>query len=136
MKCLLDVSALVAFGIAEHEFHKRVATWVRDLGAAEPLELATCSITEIGFVRIIAQTPQYAFNVSEARILLLRLKTRHGEVFTFIADDHDATRLPGWVKGPKQVTDGHLVQLAKANGAVLATLDRGIPGAFLIPAEN
>jgi uncharacterized protein len=136
VKCLLDVSALVAFGIAEHEFHERVANWVRDLGAAEPLELATCSITEIGFVRIVAQTPQYAFNVSEARILLLRLRARHGEVFTFIADDHDATRLPGWVKGPKQVTDGHLVQLAKANGAVLATLDRGIPGAFLIPASD
>jgi len=136
VKWLLDVSALVAFGIAEHEFHERVANWVRDLGAAEPLELATCSITEIGFVRIVAQTPQYAFNVSEARILLLRLKARHGEVFTFIADDHDATRLPGWVKGPKQVTDGHLVQLAKANGAVLATLDRGIPGALLIPGTT
>jgi predicted nucleic acid-binding protein len=134
VKCLLDVSALVAFGIAEQEFHERVANWIRDLGAAGPLELATCSITEIGFVRIVAQTPQYAFNVSEARILLLRLKARHGEVFTFIADDHDATRLPGWVKGPKQVTDGHLAQLARANEAVLATLDRGIPGAFLIPA--
>lgn len=133
MKCLLDVSALVALGIAEHEFHERVANWIRDLGAAEPLKLATCSITEIGFVRIVAQTPQYAFNVAEARILLLQLKARHGEVFTFIADDHDATQLPRWVKGPKQVTDGHLVQLAKANEAVLATLDRGIPGAFLIP---
>ena len=133
MKCLLDVSTLVALGIAEHEFHERVANWIRDVGAAEPVELATCSITEIGFVRIVAQTPQYAFNVSEARMLLLRLKARHGEVFRFIADDHDATRLPGWVKGPKQVTDGHLAQLAKANGAALATLDRGIPGALLIP---
>ncbi len=133
MKCLLDMSTLVALGIAEHEFHERVAKWVRNLGAAEPLQLFTCSITEIGFVRIVAQTPQYAFSVSEARILLLRLKARHGEVFRFIADVHDATRLPSWVKGPKQVTDGHLVQLAKANEAVLATLDRGIPGAFLIP---
>jgi hypothetical protein len=106
VKCLLDVSALVALGIAEHEFHERVANWVRDLGAADPLELATCSITEIGFVRIVAQTPQYAFSVTEARILLLRLKTRHRGVFTFIADYHDATRLPGWVKGPRQVTDG------------------------------
>ncbi len=136
MKYLLDVSALVAFGIAEHEFHERVANWVRDLRAAKPLELVTCSITEIGFVRIVAQTPQYAFHVSEAQILLLRLKAMHGEVFTFIADDHDASQLPRWVKGPKQVTDGHLIQLAKANGAVLATLDRGIPGAFLIPVNS
>jgi hypothetical protein len=38
-----------------------------------------------------------------------------------------------WVKTVKQTTDGHLAQLAKANGAILATLDRGIPGAFQIP---
>jgi hypothetical protein len=41
--------------------------------------------------------------------------------------------LPSWVKSPAQTTDGHLLQLAKANGAVLATLDAGIPGAYLIP---
>jgi predicted nucleic acid-binding protein len=136
VKCLLDVSTLVALGIAEHEFHERVAIWIRDAGAAEPLELLTCSITEIGFVRIVAQTPQYTFSVSEARTLLLRLKAWHGEVFTFIADAQDATGLPGWVKHPKQVTDGHLVQLAKAQGAVVATLDTGIPGAFLVPARQ
>jgi uncharacterized protein len=131
--CLLDVSALLAFGITEHEFHDRVARWILDLSALRPLELATCSITEIGFVRVIAQTPQYEFTAQEARELLLQIKRSHADVFTFFVDDHDISRLPGWVKGPKQVTDGHLEQLAKANGAVLATLDRGIPGAFLIP---
>ena len=133
MKYLLDVSTLVAFGIIDHEFHDRVARWIRDLSATGILELATCSITEIGFVRVVAQTPHYEFTVPEARALLLQIKARHADVFTFIADDHDASRLPGWVKGPKQVTDGHLVQLAKANGTALATLDRGIPGALLIP---
>ena len=133
MKYLLDVSALLAFGITEHQFHDRTTSWVRDLSVTGILELATCSITEIGFVRVVAQTPQYGFTVPEARALLMQIKGRHADVFTFIADDHDASRLPGWVKGPKQVTDGHLVRLAKANGAELATLDRGIPGAFLIP---
>jgi len=133
VKFLLDVSALLAFGIAEHEFHDRVANWARGWAAVEPLRVATCSITEIGFVRIVAQAPQYGFTVAEARVLLQRIKARHGDVFVFITDDQDASRLPYWIKGPKQVTDGHLVQLAKANGAVLATLDRGIPGAFLIP---
>jgi len=136
VKYLLDVSALLAFGIAEHEFHDRVVNWTRDLSASGILELATCSITEIGFVRIFAQTRQYGFTVPEARELLLQIKAKHASVFTFIADDHDISRLPGWVKGPKQVTDGHLVQLAKVNEAVLATLDRGIPGAFLIPGTT
>ena len=133
MKYLLDVSALLAFGITEHQFHDRTTSWVRDLSVTGILELATCSITEIGFVRVVAQTPQYGFTVPEARALLTQIKGRQADVFTFIADDHDVSRLPGWVKGPKQVTDGHLAQLAKTNGAVLATLDRRIPGAFLIP---
>jgi predicted nucleic acid-binding protein len=33
MKYLLDVNALVALGFLEHEFHERVARWVRGLAA-------------------------------------------------------------------------------------------------------
>ena len=36
--------------------------------------------------------------------------------------------------GTSRTTDAHLLQLVEANGAKLATLDTGIPGAFLIPA--
>ena len=61
------------------------------------------------------------------------LKANSGLPFTFLTDGNDISLLPAWVKTPKQTTDGHLVQLALANGAVLATLDEGIPGAFLIP---
>jgi len=50
-----------------------------------------------------------------------------------IPDGHDVSYLPGWVKAPKQVTEGHLSHLAKANGALLATLDENIPGSYLIP---
>jgi hypothetical protein len=53
--------------------------------------------------------------------------------FTFLADGHDISHLPAWVKTPKQTTDGHLLQLASANAAVLATLDEKIPGAYSIP---
>jgi predicted nucleic acid-binding protein len=52
--------------------------------------------------------------------------------FLFLADDRDASQLPSWVKSPRQITDGHLVALAAAHGAKLATLDEGIPGAYLI----
>jgi predicted nucleic acid-binding protein len=136
MKYLLDVSALVAFGVTEHEFHDRVTTWVRALRSRGVLNLATCSITELGFVRILAQTVRYGFTVPTARALLLQIKARHPETFTFFPDDQDISQIPGWVRHPKQVTNGHLVQLAKANGALFATLDAGIPGAFLIPAKR
>ena len=128
---LLDVNALVALGFKEHEFFARVAGWFQGLRLGEH-ELATCTITELGFVRVLA-LPQYGLSVEESKASLLRLKSSSRIGFAFVADALDASRLPGWVKTPKQVTDGHLVQLARANGAVLATLDRKIPGAFLIP---
>jgi hypothetical protein len=56
--------------------------------------------------------------------------------FTLIPDAQDISHLPRWVKTAKQTADGHLAQLAGANRAVLATLDRRIPEAFLIPVEG
>ncbi|MBK6723069.1 MAG: hypothetical protein IPG58_07255 [Acidobacteria bacterium] len=53
--------------------------------------------------------------------------------FTFISDQNDISNLPAWVKSHKQATDGHLAELAKSNGAILATLDENISGSFLIP---
>jgi predicted nucleic acid-binding protein len=45
---LLDVNALVALGFVNHEFHDRVVSWIREQNSPT---LATCSITELGFVR-------------------------------------------------------------------------------------
>jgi len=55
MKYLLDVNALVALGFLQHEFHERVAAWVRTSIAKGTVEMATCSITELGFVRVLVQ---------------------------------------------------------------------------------
>ena len=134
MRFLLDVNALVAFGVFEHDFHERVAGSVHGLEESGVPELATCSITELGFVRVVSQVPGYAFTVSEARILLLQLKSGNTPNFKFLRDDQDISHLPNWVNAAGQTTDGHLLQLAKANGLVFATLDTKIPGAFLIRA--
>jgi predicted nucleic acid-binding protein len=96
-------------------------------------ELLTCSITELGFVRVAAQATAYGFTVAQAQTVLSSLKTQNKPQFKFISDAVEIARLPSWVKTPNQTTDGHLLQLAKASGAALATFDRGIPGAFLIP---
>ena len=133
MKYLLDVNALLALVVLEHEFHARVAQWVERLAAGNIPELATCSITELGFVRVLGQAQQYGSSVSQARDLLVRVKQSDGIRWVFIQDDHDIAHLPSWVRTPKQTTDGHLAQLAKANNAVFATLDRRIPGGFVIP---
>jgi toxin-antitoxin system PIN domain toxin len=136
MKYLLDVNALVALGLLQHEFHERVARWVQGLATQGIPELATCSITELGFVRVLAQAPQYGLTVRQACDLLQRLKAAGRVNFTLIPDAQDISRLPRWAKTARQTTDGHLAQLAGANSAVLATLDTGIPQAFLIPVRG
>lgn len=132
---LLDVNALVALAFTNHEFHGRIAAWTKyhDSPSQGPRLLATCSITELGFVRVLAQVPAYGFTVAQARTLLLRLKRARNSRLTFIPDGHDVSHLPAWVGAPKQITDGHLSKLASANGAILATLDENIPGSYLIP---
>ena len=127
---LLDVNALVALGFINHEFHDRLAAWVQ---SQDSISLASCSITELGFIRVLAQAPAYGFTVAQARTLLLRLKEAPTSPLKFIPDEHDVSHLAAWVRGPKQITDGHLSKLATANAGVLATLDENIPGSYLIP---
>jgi uncharacterized protein len=134
MRYLLDVNSLLALGVADHEFHQRMAAWIVGISASAKPELATCAITELGFIRVLGQAQQYGYSVSQARELLMQMKRSELVAWKFIDDDQDISRLPKWVKTAKQTTDGHLVGLASAHGAVLATLDRGIPGAMVIRA--
>ena len=96
-------------------------------------QFLTCSITELGFVRILGNVRIYGMGVSRARHLLMGLKEWKALPLDFIRDGNDISLLPVWATNSAQTTNGHLLQLAMANGAVLATLDKGIPGAFLIP---
>jgi predicted nucleic acid-binding protein len=130
MRYLLDVNALIALGFVEHQFHDRVAQWLTKAGLPD---LLTCSITELGFVRILAQAPSYRHTVEQARTTLIQMKEARKPTISFIPDAHDISHLPVWVKAPKHTTDGHLIALADAHGASLATFDEKIPGAFLIP---
>jgi len=71
--------------------------------------------------------------VAQSKTLQVRLKKQRIVIFGFIADDHDISRLPTWVKTGRQTTDGHLAELARAHDSLLATLDERIPSAFVIP---
>jgi len=132
---LLDVSVLLAFGLREHVFHERVATWVRTFESQEEVKLATCAITELGFLRILTQASSYNFTIAQGKALLSQLKMTKELRFSFLADNQGLEDLPPWVMGPKQITDGHLLGLAKAHGAKMATLDERIAGAFVIPGK-
>jgi toxin-antitoxin system PIN domain toxin len=127
MKHLLDVNVLVALAHGAHPGHARAEAWLVALPASA--QLATCSITEIGFVRVSLQT-KLCDSVTEAKALLAAMLTAGR--FTRLADELGANTLPSYVKTAKETTDGHLLALAKHASAKLATFDDGIPGAELI----
>jgi hypothetical protein len=76
--------------------------------------------SELGFVRILCQAPQYHITIEQGRTLVGRLKSARKRRCIFIADAHGAEHLPHWVKTGRQTTDGHLCALAAANAATLA----------------
>lgn len=130
MKYLLDVNALVALGFAQHEFHERINGWLDD---ERYPSLLSCSITELGFVRVLSQAASYQLTIAQARNALMAIKRTDRLSFSFLEDDQDISHLPSWVRTAKQTTDGHLLQLAKRAGVGLATFDSRIPGAYLLP---
>jgi predicted nucleic acid-binding protein len=125
MNYLLDVNALIAMGYKKHEFHRRVTLW------AKGKNLLTCSISEIGFVRVLSGLPEADVTTALCRQLLAQMKADWK--MQLLPDHRPAETLPDWVRSSQQVTDGHLLDLAQANKAQLATTDAGIPSAFLIP---
>ncbi len=134
MNFLLDVNALVAWGWTDHVHHLRVDFWMKGL-LSSPHDLAvTTSISEIGFVRVSVLRNPGATDVALAAHKLDELLKFVGKKHRFLPDDLSSRRdFPAWCTSPKHTTDAHLLALAEKHGLQLATLDTGIPGAFLIP---
>lgn len=133
MTYLLDVNALLALLFAHHEFHVSAEKWIAaNLGDSD-FGLATCPITELGFVRVASGVALFGVNLHEAKSLLTRFKKNRVLKPRFFPDSLSACDLPDWAKKSAHTTDGYLSQLAERHDARLATFDQGIPGAFLIP---
>lgn len=114
---LLDVNSLLACGWRTHADHSGMLNWLMRVG-----DWATCPITESGFVRI-SMTVAYQASFENARQSLSSLRALPGH--RFIKDDVDAASLP-LLTSHKEVTDGHLVSLAKRHGFKIATLDAAL----------
>jgi hypothetical protein len=94
----------------------------------------TSAIPGLGFVRVSCQRAGGRIDVNDAITCLGSLVRNLGSKHSFLGDDlSPAIAQPSWCDGPSRSTDGHLLSLAIRHGAALATLDAGIPGAFLIP---
>jgi predicted nucleic acid-binding protein len=133
MRYLLDVNVLVAWGWRDHADHARVCQWMNALSHRQGDTLLTSAIPELGFVRVSVQRSGGSVTTSVAAGVLRGLLKSVARMHRFLPDDQDALTWPAWCRGAARTTDAHLLTLAKAHGASLATLDAGIPGAFLIP---
>jgi toxin-antitoxin system PIN domain toxin len=121
---LLDVNALVALAWDSHVHHAAIRSWFARNSAKG---WATCPITESGFVRV-SSNPKVLpspIGVEAARKVLSALRSTDGH--QFLTDDvsmtdADVPRL----FGHRQITDAHLLALARRQGLRLLTFDSAL----------
>ena len=133
MNYLLDVNVLVAWGWSDHVDHDRTAAWIAATRRQRSTKLMTSAIPELGFVRVSVQRMGGRVTIGEAAETLAGMVAALGARHVLLADDQAVRRFPEWCSTASRTTDAHLLDLAAAHGAKLATLDTGIPGAFLVP---
>jgi predicted nucleic acid-binding protein len=127
---LLDVNALIALAHTGHSLHAKAMSWYLSV-MHSATGFHTCSITELGFVRVSVVTGLQA-DIAGAKQALGALKSSSKVQFELIPDDLGVAQLPAFVKRPQSVTDGHLVELARRHCVRLVTLDQGIPDSLSI----
>ncbi|MXY23386.1 MAG: PIN domain-containing protein [Acidobacteria bacterium] len=133
VKYLLDVNVLVAWGWSDHVAHEQTAKWIAATAKHRDSRLFTSPIPELGFVRVSVQRTAGRVTVRAAAGALAGMLHSLGAHHAFLPDDQSADRFPEWCFQASRTTDAHLLELAEAHGARLATLDERIPGAFLVP---
>jgi uncharacterized protein len=121
---LLDVNVLVALAWDSHVHHAHARRWFQ---AQADEGWATCPITESGFVRV-SSNPKvlpHPLLPGTAREVLSALRAAGSH--RFLADDVSLTDpdVPP-IASHRQVTDVHLLVLARRAGARLLTFDAGL----------
>lgn len=118
---LLDVNALVALAWDSHVHHGAIRAWFADNSR---VGWATCPITESGFLRA-SSNPKVlpsAITVEAASSVLLGLREQPGH--RFLSDDVSVgDRDVPAVLSYRQLTDAHLLALARRRGVRLVTFD-------------
>lgn len=124
---LLDLNILTALLWPSHEHYEAAHRWFSGRSNAP---WATCSLTQLGFVRIVSN-PAFsrdALSISAAVALLSENLAHPAHKFW-----KESIEVPGAIKGMepglrgyRQLTDAYLLALADRRAGVLATFDRGL----------
>ena len=116
MKYLLDVNALLAAILAIHSRHQATDIWLRRK------LLATCPLSELGFLRISTHPKAYNLSMAIARQALEAFVEAHKVEFV----PADLPAIESGAHRSEAVTDSYLAEIAARRGMKLATLDTGI----------
>jgi len=124
---LPDVNLLVAAHVADHNHHQIAWNWL--VGAKK---FATTPTTEQGLLRVLSNEKSFpGIGMVGARAALQRLRRQESHDFWIDSSSLDNPRIDlSRLRGYKQVSDFHLVNLAATKGGVLVTLDQGIADAL------
>lgn len=124
---LLDVNVLVALLVPEHEHHPAAMSW---FASQSGQGWATCSVTELGVIRVCAQLPGGIWAPEETadRLLLLTAASR---AYVFWPDSTSPAVMPEVRSATtaKQITDRYLLGLARRHGGRVITFDRALADA-------
>lgn len=126
---LLDVNVLVALAWPHHPFHRTATRRLEQHSAP----WATCSITQLGFLRVSLNPAVVNTSVTpaEALSLLAAMTADPGHRYLEALPSPVASNAFQFVLGYQQVTDAYLVWLAGRVGARFLTFDtklRRLPG--------
>ena len=118
------MNALVALAWDSHVHHATIRAW---FAANRSHGWATCPVTESGFVQV-SSNPKVLpspIGIDAARAVLTALRAAEGH--RFLSDDVSLcdADVPN-IEGHRQVTDAHLLTLARRRGVRLVTFDAGI----------
>ncbi|MGA1192942.1 MAG: TA system VapC family ribonuclease toxin [Kiritimatiellia bacterium] len=124
---LLDINVLIASADPGHQFHDAFKRWYID---RKKPALATCPLTENGFLRIYGH-PDYPGGPGSPAMALTPLTAiRNRPDSVFLADDvslaDPANRNLIKNATSKQLTDIYLLSLAARHQGIFASFDRGI----------
>ena len=120
MKYLLDVNALIAWRHSRAPHHQGFHRWAAETGFKQ---LATCALSELGFIRVSMQA--FGYSLREAQSALEEIKRATGG----FVDGAPSPKLPVWAGTAARTSDAYLAQVAASAGLILATFDGGIPSA-------
>jgi toxin-antitoxin system PIN domain toxin len=122
---LLDANVLIALAWPIHAHHKSARAWFKK---NRRLGWATCSFTEVAFIRISSNPKVFSSSHTVADAQLALQMMRRLPHHSFLKDEVSPADSPFQSQAVQhqQITDAHLLSLAHFYGAKLVTFDRAM----------